>query len=63
VLIVDFPDDDPREAPDPNWRPPIARPQHRRDQGALAEAVEAELRALAPPMPRRARRASAARSA
>ena len=30
-LIVDFPDDDPREAPDPAWRPPIAalhRPRH-----------------------------------
>ena len=25
-LIVDFPDDDPREAADPNWRPPVVAP-------------------------------------
>jgi hypothetical protein len=43
VLIRDFPDDDPREAPDPQWRPPIPPA---RENGA--EAVEAELRALAP---------------
>jgi hypothetical protein len=39
-LIVDFPDDDPREAPDPGWRAPSAP--------APAEAFEAEMRALAP---------------
>jgi hypothetical protein len=39
-LIVDFPDDDPREAPDPAWKPPSA--------SAPAEAFEAEMRALAP---------------
>lgn len=49
VLIEDFPDDDPREAPDPAWRPPA----HRHFAGglegaALADAMEAELRELAP---------------
>jgi hypothetical protein len=39
-LIVDFPDDDPREAPDPAWTPPSG--------AAPAEALEAEMRALAP---------------
>jgi len=39
-LIVDFPDDDPREAPDPGWRAPAA--------SAPAEAFESEMRALAP---------------
>ena len=39
-LIVDFPDDDPREAPDPGWRAP--------SNPAPAEAFEAEMRALAP---------------
>jgi hypothetical protein len=42
VRIFDFPDDDPREGPDPTWRPPIP-PASAHD----AEAVEAELRALA----------------
>ena len=42
-LIVDFPDDDPREAPDPGWRAPIPPAA---EHGA--EALEAELRALAP---------------
>ena len=74
VRIQDFPDDDPREAPDPNWRapigphpnpPPPAEEEERRSQSspsragqggpgwgagkALADAVEAELRALAKP--------------
>jgi len=42
-LIVDFPDDDPREAPDHAWRPPISP--------ALdlnLDTLEDELRALAP---------------
>jgi hypothetical protein len=39
-LIADFPDDDPRETPDPAWRPPSA--------AAPAETFEAEMRALAP---------------
>ncbi|MFI4949362.1 MAG: hypothetical protein ACHQC9_11265 [Alphaproteobacteria bacterium] len=38
-LIVDFPDDDPREAPDPVWTPPSAP--------APAEVLEAEMRTLA----------------
>ncbi|HWD56861.1 MAG TPA: hypothetical protein VG308_01175 [Stellaceae bacterium] len=44
VRIADFPDDDPREAADPDWRAP--RPPAG-EHGA--EAVEAELRALAQP--------------
>jgi len=43
VRIKDFPDDDPREAPDPAWRPPIPPAS---THGAVA--VEAELRVLAP---------------
>jgi hypothetical protein len=39
-LIVDFPDDDPREAPDPIWKPPAG--------SAPAEQLEVEMRALAP---------------
>jgi hypothetical protein len=47
-LIVDFPDDDPREVADPDWRPPVT-PRRATEQGpALADAVLAELRALAP---------------
>ena len=42
VRIADFPDDDPREAPDSNWRPPIP-PSGERG----AAVVEAELRTLA----------------
>jgi hypothetical protein len=42
-LIVDFPDDDPREIPDPDWRPPIS-PAF--DQNL--DTLEEELRALAP---------------
>jgi hypothetical protein len=46
-LIVDFPDDDPREISDPGWQPvkPSAIPS---ESAALADAIEAELRALAP---------------
>lgn len=43
LRIKDFPDDDPREAPDPAWKPPIP-PATRYG----ADAVETELRALAP---------------
>ena len=46
-LIVDFPDDDPREALDPKWRPPIASAAAPEGPAEIAEAVEAELRALA----------------
>jgi hypothetical protein len=48
-LIVDFPEDDPREAPDPGWRPPIKPTAIPQEAAALAEAVESELRALARP--------------
>ncbi|HEV2187689.1 MAG TPA: hypothetical protein VGR70_10815 [Stellaceae bacterium] len=40
VRIADFPDDDPREAADPTWKPPSG--------SAPAEAFEGEMRALAP---------------
>ena len=36
VLLADFPDDDPREQPDPNWHPPSAR----------GTSLEAEIAAL-----------------
>jgi hypothetical protein len=39
-LIVDFPDDDPREVPDPAWNPP--------SEPAPADALEEEMRVLAP---------------
>jgi hypothetical protein len=42
-LIVDFPDDDPRETPDHSWRPPISPAL---DQNA--DTLEEELLALAP---------------
>jgi hypothetical protein len=46
-LIIDFPDDDPREAPDPGWHPPIEPAAIPREAAALADTVENELRALA----------------
>lgn len=39
VLLADFPQDDPREAPDPGWRPPFTR---------VGDDIEAETAALAP---------------
>ena len=50
ILLADFPDDDPRERADPEWRPPITpAPLSAADDGAaLAGALLAELRALAP---------------
>ncbi|HWB48747.1 MAG TPA: hypothetical protein VG651_06530 [Stellaceae bacterium] len=50
VRIGDFPDDDPREALDPDWHAPTNSPPSAGwGLGApLAAAVEAELRALAP---------------
>jgi hypothetical protein len=39
VLLADFPDDDPREAPDPDWRPPPT---------PAANDIDAEISALAP---------------
>ena len=47
-LIVDFPDDDPREAPDPEWRPPLPPAETYPDAATLAVALAAELRRLAP---------------
>jgi hypothetical protein len=47
-LIVDFPDDDPRETPDPDWRAPIGPTAIPAEGAALAEAVEDELKALSP---------------
>jgi hypothetical protein len=44
VRIIDFPDDDPREMADPNWRQPIPLAT---EHGA--DALEAELRSLARP--------------
>ena len=38
VLLADFPDDDPREMPDPRWRPPASG----------AATIEDEIAALAP---------------
>lgn len=38
VLIEDFPDDDPRSQPDPNWRPPFA--------AAPGAGLESEVQAL-----------------
>ncbi len=49
VVIVDYPEDDPREAADPNWRPPAeAARLDGADGAALAAALMAEMRALAP---------------
>jgi hypothetical protein len=52
VRIVDFPDHDPREVPDANWQAPLSphpNPPPLAGEGvALADAVEAELRAMAP---------------
>jgi hypothetical protein len=46
-LIVDFPQDDPREIPDAAWRPPTPKAAIPSAGAALAEALEAELRTLA----------------
>ncbi len=48
VLLTDFPADDPRETPDPGWRPPIEAGAYRDGEAeALADAVQAELWELA----------------
>jgi hypothetical protein len=49
VLLADFPEDDPREVPDPRWRPPIAAKGSGR---ALVDAMTAEIAALATPYAR-----------
>src|SRR6185369_836232 len=49
VLLADFPDDDPREAPDDSWRPPLVRGAGGTTEGdALADELEIEMRSLAP---------------
>jgi hypothetical protein len=40
VIIEDFPEDDPRERPDPTWRPPFAKPDL---DGALAARLAVAL--------------------
>src|SRR5262249_23536786 len=45
VVLHDFPDDDPRERDDPEWRPPIAPATPAEgNRAALADRVEDELR-------------------
>jgi hypothetical protein len=47
VLLQDFPDDDPRRLPDPDWRPPLIPAGIGAGDGALRPAdVEAEVLAL-----------------
>jgi hypothetical protein len=49
VVLQDFPDDDPREARDPQWHPPVpAAAPDGADRAALAAALIAEMHALAP---------------
>jgi hypothetical protein len=52
VLLEDFPDDDPREQPDPAWQAPVSGQVSRQpgspSGGVLADAMQAELLALAP---------------
>ena len=48
VLLEDFPEDDPRERPDPGWQPPVAPgPVADGSSAALADMFEAELARLA----------------
>jgi hypothetical protein len=49
VLLSDFSEDDPREQPDPSWRPPIETQAFDNfDAAGLAETMQAELWTLAP---------------
>jgi len=48
VLLVDFPDDDPRDVADPAWRPPLTRSGGGDAPAELAAALEAEMAQLAP---------------
>jgi hypothetical protein len=50
MLLANFAEDDPREAPDERWRPPVDSPPSAEEGGraALADALDAEMRALAP---------------
>jgi hypothetical protein len=48
VLLEDFPEDDPRETPDPAWHPPLEKAGSIDDAAALAAAVELEIAQLLP---------------
>jgi hypothetical protein len=60
VLLADFPEDDPREMPDPRWRPPLESPHPNPPPqagegmggGFLADAMTTEVAALAAPYAR-----------
>ena len=53
VRIVDFPHDDPREKPDPGWKPPLAVANvGDGSPAALADAFETEIARLAEPYER-----------
>jgi hypothetical protein len=57
VLLGDFPDDDPRERPDPGWRPPTAATATGDGSiAALADAFETEIARLADPYDRSLKR-------
>jgi hypothetical protein len=45
VVIEDFPDDDPRERPDPEWRAPISKSTVE-GEDAIADALESEVARL-----------------
>src|SRR5262249_10368687 len=50
VRIKDYPHDDPREEPDPAWRPPFAGTAGAGGSGAaIADALETEIARLAEP--------------
>jgi hypothetical protein len=46
AVIEDFLDDDPRERPDPSWRPPIPTARAVGDDAAIADALESEIARL-----------------
>jgi hypothetical protein len=47
VRIADFAQDDPRERPDPDWRPPVTEPSAEAADAALAGPVKTEVARLA----------------
>ncbi|MGC2199321.1 MAG: hypothetical protein WA633_04115 [Stellaceae bacterium] len=50
VVIADFPEDDPRERPDPRWRPPLINAAARDGSAAgLADQLETEIAKLEGP--------------
>jgi hypothetical protein len=48
VVLEDFPEDDPRERPDPLWHPPLGKAAAQEEGTPLAAAVEAEIAQLRP---------------